>query len=54
MWLDIVSMKGQTSDAMSAAIEAAAVMIYGVCSAYKESANCRQEDNRAAQVIHLW
>ena len=36
-------------DAMSDAIEGAAVMLYGVSLAYKESANCRLEANYAHQ-----
>ena len=36
-------------DAMSAAIEGADVMVYGVSLAYKESANCRLEANYAHQ-----
>ena len=36
-------------DAMSDAIEGAAVMLYGVSLPYKESANCRLEANYAMQ-----
>ena len=36
-------------DAMSGAIEGAAVMLYGVSLKYKESANCRLEANYAHQ-----
>ena len=37
-------------DAMSQAVEGAEVMLYGVCEAYKESANCRMEAQYAMQV----
>ena len=38
-------------DAMSEAIEGAAVMLYGVSELYKESPNCRLELNYGAQVL---
>ena len=38
-WFDLTNMKGSTMDAMSDAIEGAAVMLYGVSLKYKESAN---------------
>ena len=41
--LYMVWVAGSTMDAMSDAIEGAAVMLYGVSLAYKESANCRLE-----------
>ena len=34
-------MKGSVMDAMSEAVDGAAVMLYGVSLNYKESANCR-------------
>ena len=40
-WFDLTNMKGSTMDAMSDAIEGAAVMLYGVSLKYKESANVR-------------
>ena len=40
-WFDLSNMKGSTMDAMSDAIEGAAVMLYGVSLKYKESANVR-------------
>ena len=36
-------MKGSVMDRMSEAVEGAAVMLYGVSTGYKESANCRLE-----------
>ena len=42
-WFDLTNMKGSTIDAMSDAIDGAAVMLFGVSLAYKESANCRLE-----------
>ena len=39
--LDLVLCSGSTMDAMSDAIEGAAVMLYGVSLKYKESANVR-------------
>ena len=47
IWIDIEKMKGSTIDAMSAAIDSAAALLYGVSLAYKESANCRLEANYA-------
>ena len=41
------SLLAQTTDAMSEAVENAAVILYGVSLAYKESANCRLEANCA-------
>ena len=41
--------QGSTMDAMSLAIDEAAVMLYGVSLAYKESGNCRLEANYAHQ-----
>jgi hypothetical protein len=38
-------------DAMSDAIEGAAVMLYGVSLAYKESVNCRLEASYAIQQV---
>ena len=38
----------QTTDAMSEAVENAAVILYGVSLAYKESTNCRLEANCAS------
>jgi hypothetical protein len=48
-WLDIEQMKGSVSEAMSAAVEDAEVMLYSVCQSYKESANCRLEANYGMQ-----
>ena len=45
-WFDLTNMKGSTMDAMSDAIEGAAVMLYGVSLKYKESANVRQQLRR--------
>ena len=42
-------MKGSIVDAMSDAVEGAEVVLYGVSSGYKESANCRLEANYAHQ-----
>jgi hypothetical protein len=41
VWIDVEQMKGSTIDAMSEAIDNAAVFLCGVSLAYKESANCR-------------
>eukprot|EP01048_Picozoa_sp_COSAG05_P017463 COSAG05_NODE_2385_length_3135_cov_7.205863_3_plen_330_part_01 len=43
VWIDIEKMQGSTVEVMSAAVEDAAVMCYGISQAYKESANCRLE-----------
>lgn len=48
-WIDIEKMKGSTVDAMSEAVENAAVVLYGVSSNYKSSANCRLEAMYAHQ-----
>ena len=42
-------MQGSTVEAMSAAIEDADVMCYGISQAYKESANCHMEAQYAYQ-----
>jgi hypothetical protein len=49
IWIDIESMKGSTVDAMSAAVEDAAVVVICISRAYKESANCRMEAQYALQ-----
>eukprot|EP01048_Picozoa_sp_COSAG05_P004626 COSAG05_NODE_256_length_12752_cov_5.614795_5_plen_1061_part_00 len=49
VWIDIEKMQGSTVEVMSAAVEEAAVMCYGVSEAYKESANCRLEAQYAYQ-----
>ena len=49
VWIDIEKMQGSTVEAMSAAVEDAAVMCYGISRAYKESANCRLEAQYAYQ-----
>jgi hypothetical protein len=49
VWLDVECMQGSIMDAMSAAIEGAAVVLYGVSERYKESANCRLELNYAVR-----
>eukprot|EP01048_Picozoa_sp_COSAG05_P000290 COSAG05_NODE_7_length_42457_cov_58.929152_47_plen_207_part_00 len=49
VWIDIEKMQGSTVEAMSAAVEGAAVMCYGISRAYKESANCRLEAQYAYQ-----
>ena len=49
VWIDIEKMQGSTVEAMSAAIEDADVMCYGISQAYKESANCRIEAQYAYQ-----
>jgi hypothetical protein len=43
-------MKGSVIDAMSAAIEGAAVMLYGISESYKCSANCRMEAQYGIQL----
>ena len=48
-WIDIEKMQGSTVEAMSAAIEDAAVVCYGISQAYKESTNCRMEAQYAHQ-----
>ena len=40
-------MKGSTMDAMAEGVDGAEVMLYGVATTYKESANCRLEANYA-------
>ena len=42
-------MQGSTVEAMSSAVEGAAVMCYAISQAYKESANCRLEAQYAYQ-----
>ena len=49
VWIDIEKMQGSTVEAMSAAIEDAAVVVYGISKAYKESTNCRLEAQYAHQ-----
>ena len=49
VWIDIEKMQGSTVEVMSAAVEDAAVMCYGISQAYKESANCRLEAQYAYQ-----
>ena len=49
VWIDIEKMQGSTVEAMSEAVEEAAVMCYGISEAYKESANCRLEAQYAYQ-----
>ena len=49
VWIDIEKMQGSTVEVMSAAVEDAAVMCYGISRAYKESANCRLEAQYAYQ-----
>ena len=41
VWIDIEQMLGSTVDAMAAAVEGSAVVLFGVSRAYKESPNCR-------------
>ena len=48
-WLDLECMKGSVMDAMSDAIDGAAVVLFAVSLAYKESANCRLEAQYAMQ-----
>ena len=43
-------MKGSTVDAMSEAIDHADVLLYGVCSSYKESANVSCNDGISVDV----
>jgi hypothetical protein len=45
----VEQMKGSTVDAMSKAVEDAAVVLIGVSRAYKESTNCRLEAQYAMQ-----
>ena len=49
VWIDIEKMQGSIVEVMAAAVEGAAVMVYGVSRAYKESANCRLEAQYAFQ-----
>ena len=49
IWIDVEKMQGSTVEAMSEAVEGAAVMVYGVSKAYKESTNCRLEAQYAFQ-----
>ena len=42
-------MQGSTVEAVSEAVEDAAVMCYGISQAYKESTNCRLEAQYAFQ-----
>ena len=41
VWIDIEKMQGSTVDVMASAVEGAAVLVYGISQAYKESASCR-------------
>lgn len=45
-------MKGSVMDAMSDAVEGAAVMLYGVSLRYKESANCKDTSNPHRHLIY--
>ena len=47
--VDIEKMQGSTVEAMSAAVEDAVVVVYGITQTYKESANCRLEAQYAMQ-----
>ena len=49
VWIDSEKMQGSTVEAMSGAVEDAAVMCYGISQAYKESTNCRLEAQYAFQ-----
>ena len=49
VWIDTEKMQGSTVEAMSEAVEDAAVMCYGISQAYKESTNCRLEAQYAFQ-----
>lgn len=49
VWIDIEKMQGSTIEAMSLAVENAAVVVYGISRAYKESVNCRLEAQYAFQ-----
>ena len=49
VWIDIEKMQGSTVEAMSEAVEDAAVVCYGISQAYKESTNCRMEAQYAHQ-----
>ena len=49
VWIDIEKMQGSTVEAMSEAVEDAAVVCYGISQAYKESTNCRMEAQYAMQ-----
>ena len=49
IWIDIEKMQGNTVEAMSEAVEGAAVVCYGISQAYKESTNCRLEAQYAFQ-----
>eukprot|EP01052_Picozoa_sp_SAG31_P010692 SAG31_NODE_593_length_13721_cov_5.192175_3_plen_1231_part_00 len=49
VWIDIEQMTGSAVDAMAGAVEAAAVMLFGVSQQYKESTNCRLEAQYAMQ-----
>jgi hypothetical protein len=39
-WIDFEQMQGSTVEQMAAAVEDAAVLVYAVCRAYKESVRC--------------
>eukprot|EP01047_Picozoa_sp_COSAG01_P002621 COSAG01_NODE_70_length_28755_cov_34.709067_20_plen_556_part_00 len=49
VWIDVEKMQGSTVEAMADAVEGAAVMVYGISKAYKESTNCRLEAQYAFQ-----
>ena len=49
VWIDVEKMQGNTVEAMSEAVEGAAVVCYGISQAYKESTNCRLEAQYAFQ-----
>lgn len=49
VWIDIEKMQGSTVEMMAAAVEDAAVLVYGISRAYKESVNCRLEAQYAFQ-----
>ena len=50
-WFDLNNLKGATIDAMSDAIDRAAVMIYAVSLRYKESVNVRRQSRVGASVL---
>ena len=49
VWVDVEKMSGSTLQAMAGAVEGAAVVMFTVCQAYFESANCRLEAEYAQQ-----
>ena len=49
VWVDVEKMAGSKLDAMAHAVENASIVVFTVCSAYFESANCRLEAEYATE-----